>query len=426
MLLRIDENLAASISQQWLGSPLGGRHPACQFYLPAILTNRLKQVKKAFPATSKHTVAIKANPLPGVLSLIRKQGYSVEAASEGELQLAFDAGFDGGDIIFDSPVKTQQEIELALNKGIIMNIDNFQELSRVALLRKPCHRASAGLRINPQVGAGTIANTSVADSYSKFGMPLAETGNLIAKAYKNHTWLNGIHLHIGSQGCSITLLLAGIEKILKTLSGWRINYPQLNKQLVFIDIGGGLPVSYQWNVNAPDMKSYGSAIEKLLQKHHWTHLQIITEFGRYYHVNAGFSLSRVEYVKNFTTPHTGIIHLGADYFVRECLNPQSWYHEVSVLNAQGKLKKDATNGTYNLAGPLCFAGDIVIRNRTLPALAEGDHIVIHDTGGYTFAMYSRYVSRQMPPIVAVDENLQFHLLRRGESPAETARFWNGL
>ncbi len=422
---RISEQQIAHYTRKWLDSSLAKEHPACQFYLFKSLTNRLKQVASAFPPSSMHTVAIKANPLPPLLQYIRKQGFAVEAASMGELQLALEAGFREDQIVFDSPIKTVKELQFALQNNILLNVDNFQELARIDSIWHPRHQSPVGIRVNPQVGAGSIVTTSVADHYSKFGIPLKEQDKQLLQAYRKHKWLKGIHIHIGSQGCSLHQLLKGLETVLLHLSSWRENYPELNKQLSFLDIGGGLPVSYHEDQEPPSMKKYADAIKLLLEKYRWQHLLLITEFGRYYHVNSGFSMSKVEYVKQYTTPKTAMMHLGADYFVRECLNPESWYHEVSVLDKLGNIKTKAYKAKYNLAGPLCFAGDIVIRNRQLPLIDPDDYVVIHDTGGYTFAMYSRYVSRQMPPIVGIEENEHMILLRPGESAAQASLFWQG-
>jgi len=422
---QITEEKIAQLTQKWLQSRFSEEHLACQFYLTESLSERLHRVADAFPANSLHTVAIKANPLLPVLKHVRKQGFSVEAASMGEIHLALEAGFPEKQIIFDSPVKTEVELAFALHNGLPINVDNFHELERIAAIRQNACQSNIGLRVNPQVGAGSISTTSVADSYSKFAIPIKEQNEQLLRAFRQHPWLCGVHLHTGSQGCSINQLLQGIDTVLNYLSQWRRIFPELHNQLRFIDIGGGLPVSYHFDETPPNMKEYASRVVQLLEKHQWHHLQLITEFGRYYHVNSGFTISKVEYVKTYTQPQTAMIHLGADYFVRECLNPESWYHEVSVFDNQGFQKPPIHSATYNLAGPLCFAGDIVVRNRELPYINPNDYVVIHDTGGYTFAMYSHYISRQMPPILDVDQNGELKLLRPGETAAQTVLFWEG-
>ena len=68
------------------------------------------------------------------------------------------------------------------------------------------------LRVNPVVGAGSIAIISTATKLSKFGLPLTdETRGRIIGLYKKYEWLNGIHFHVGSQGCAMDLFVKAAE-----------------------------------------------------------------------------------------------------------------------------------------------------------------------------------------------------------------------
>ncbi|MBE0649115.1 MAG: hypothetical protein IH596_15190 [Bacteroidales bacterium] len=139
-------------------------------------------------------------------------------------------------------------------------------------------------------------------------------------------------------------------------------------------------------------------------------------------MNSGWTVSRVEYVKRDPGINTAMLHVGADLFVRECLNPSDWKHEYSVLDSRGNLKTGRDDHPYNLAGPLCFAGDVIAKHVVLPPVEEGDYIVIHDTGGYTFSMWSRYNSRQTPRILSwLDGKLM--VVKERESLENLVGFW---
>jgi diaminopimelate decarboxylase len=133
-----------------------------------------------------------------------------EVASLPELELALDAGLPPGRIVFDSPAKTCGELRRALALGVHLNADNFQELERIAALVAAMGppKGTVGLRVNPQVGAGAIAATSVAAAFSKFGLPLGECRDRIVAAFAAHPWLTGLHCHVGSQGCAPGQLVA--------------------------------------------------------------------------------------------------------------------------------------------------------------------------------------------------------------------------
>jgi len=394
------------------------------FYNNDFLSAKTKELKKSFSKSTLHTSAVKANPLVKILEKIKTLGLGAEVASEGELFLAQKAGFGNEQIIFDSPAKTIAELTYALQNNIHINADSLMELNRIAQLKQTIHSESlVGLRVNPQVGTGKIASTSLAGEYSKFGVPVKDYRDEIIKYFKAHDWLNGIHMHIGSQGCKMQLLLKGIEKGLQIIKEINKKLRSENRKVSFLDIGGGLPVSYHHNQHPPDIKIYGQEIKKLLKKYNLENLTLITEFGRYLHVNSGYILTKVEYTKHYTNDNTLIVHAGADLLLRECLNPGQWFHEISLLDKNGNPKRSKTLKKYQIAGPLCFANDIVVRDVELSEAREGDYLVIHDTGGYTFGMWSKYVSRIFPKIIG-KEGDEFSIIKERQTVEDIFRFWN--
>jgi diaminopimelate decarboxylase len=398
------------------------------FYDLEFLGERLEYLLRCFPPGTLHCLAIKANPLFNMLLKIRdiSSFIGIEAASIGEVTLALEAGFQPGRIVYDSPVKTRQEIAFAIKTGIHLNLDNLDEAERVNLLNPEASAATFGLRINPQVGVGTIAESSVAGQYSKFGVPLHDKQPEIENVFLTYPWLTGVHLHVGSQGCAIPMLAEGtgiIYDFVCQLNARRkaINFPPIS----IFDIGGGLPVSYHSASNAPDMQDYVNLIRKRapgLLDNSGQMFRIFTEFGRWVFTNPGWTVSRVEYVKHDRGINTAMLHAGADLFVRECLNPGAWSHDYSVFDSAGNLRTGTDSTPWNLAGPLCFSGDIIAKNLSIPPISEGDYVVIHDTGGYTFSMWSRYNSRQTPRILGYSKE-NFEVLKERESLEELLRFW---
>ncbi|MBC8314409.1 MAG: diaminopimelate decarboxylase [Bacteroidales bacterium] len=408
------------------------------------LKSRISDLISLFPPDTLHGLAIKTNPLAKILEFTRSLGVGAEAATVGEINLSLQAGFSPDKIVFDSPVKTISDLQFALKKGIHLNCDNLSELKRVNILLKEVDSSSTiGIRINPQVGFGTILESSVAGDYSKFGVPIQTNRNELTEAFLTYPWLTGVHLHVGSQGCSVEMLVEGVG-ILYDFA-LEINEQRTangEQPITIFDIGGGLPVSYRYDHDPPRMENYVEALKVRAPglfggKEAWRHggmemnkrtsgqedkWGLITEFGRWVFVNSGFTISRVEYVKRDPGINTAMIHVGADLFVRECLNPTDWMHEYSVLDKEGNLKEGKDEHPYNLAGPLCFAGDIVAKHVILPKVEEGDYIIIHDTGGYTFSMWSRYNSRQTPRILGIRDGV-FSVLKERESFEEIARFW---
>ncbi|MEI7896338.1 MAG: diaminopimelate decarboxylase [bacterium] len=399
------------------------------FYNLTALESRIRYLVSCFPQNTLHGLAVKANPLTRIMELARgvSPNIGVESASAGEVAMALHAGYRPDQVVFDSPVKTISDLKFALARGVRLNIDNLHELERVNSILPPgpwTSSGSVGIRINPQIGVGTILESSVAGEYSKFGVPIRYYRSGLEQAFLTYPWLTGVHLHVGSQGCPVQMLVDGIGVLYDFVV--EINHKRIAAgfpPVSIFDIGGGLPVSYQSGKEAPSMAEYaGNIAARAPLLFDSNAFKLITEFGRWTYTNSGWTISRVEYVKTDPSVKTAMLHVGADLFVRECLNPTDWQHEYSVYDREGILKRGTDDLAYNLAGPLCFSGDIIAKNVRLPKVEEGDYIVIHDTGGYTFSMWSRYNSRQTPRIIGYHSH-RFEILKERETVEEVRRFW---
>ncbi|UIJ37197.1 diaminopimelate decarboxylase [Desulfobaculum bizertense] len=403
------------------------------FYDLSLIAERTKELAEQFPKDTLHAVAVKANPLRKVLAWLHALGeqdnapqLGLESASEPEMHLALGAGFDPSHVVFDSPAKTLHELRFAITQGVHLNMDNMQEVERVdTILKDLGHEAKStfGIRVNPQVGQGSIGATSVAAEYSKFGVPLKTFRKELLEIYRSHPWMTGIHVHVGSQGCPLDQLVLGVRSILDFVE--EVN-AATDGQIRIFDLGGGLPADYgQKEFQAPSFTEYVAALRTGCPELFSGKFRLMTEFGRAVHANAGFAASRVEYIKPQGDIRTAVIHLGADMFLRKCYNPGDWHHEFSVCDKNGALK-DGPTRLYRIAGPLCFAGDLPGRDIALPEIEPGDWILIHDTGAYTLSMWSRYNSRAIPSVLGYkDEQAStgFVSLKRREQPQDVLSFW---
>lgn len=429
MRSRLPDEKIAHAFQKALDKPglIKNDDTALIFYDLTFLEERIRNLVALFPPNTLHAVAIKANPLVSVLKKLYRMDVGLEAATLPELYLAEKTGFSPNRIVYDSPCKTVEELEYALRLGVHLNADSLAELDRIdAVLTKTERKGSVGIRINPQVGTGTIATTSVADEYSKFGVPLKENRQALIDAFVKFDWLNGVHLHIGSQGCPVEMLIAGVEIALDFIRevhqvfAWK----GIQRRINIFDMGGGLPVSYQREIAPVPMAVYRDALQRRCGELFSGEFKLITEFGRYLHANTGWTVSRVEYVKPGAELKTLMIHVGADLFIRKCYQPEYWNHEITVFDRNGQLKTGKDSQKYVIAGPLCFAGDMIARGIELPEVEVGDYVLIHDTGAYTLSMWSRYNSRQIPKVIGYfDDGASIEILRERESLSDLFEFW---
>lgn len=395
--------------------------PLAVFYDLDRFRANLHALRDAFPAGTLHALAVKANPVGPMLKMARDIGFAAECASAVEVAHALDLGFAPDRVVFDSPAKTPREIARALDGGFFLNVDNFQELRRCAdYLEGRATRAIVGLRINPGVGAGSIAMSSTAIPTSKFGVTLDEHREQIIDAFRSLPWLRALHVHVGSQGCSLDLSARGAGRVVELAGAIEA---ATGRQIEVLDIGGGLPVSYDDDSAQPTFQDYADVLRVAVPGIFDGRFRLVTEFGRAVSAKAGWVASRVEYTKIAGGRQIAVIHAGADLFVRAAYLPQQWHHRVSVFDASGSPRQ-GPESPWDIAGPLCFSGDLVARERLLPAIEPGDLVVIHDAGAYTLSMWSRYNSRRAPSVIGFEGTAaELRLLKTAETEQDVLRFW---
>lgn len=406
------ESVSQALKAAWGKGTVSKSDPIVFFHDLDLMDSRINEVIEVFPDNTLHAIAVKANPVVSVLRRCVELGAGLEAASWGEVELSLAAGCQPQNVVFDSPVKTEQELRKALQLGLTINADNAQELARIdGLPKHPDCRL--GLRVNPVVGAGSIEATSVAARGSKFGLPIFPDPGPVAELFSKYDWLKGIHVHVGSQGCGLELLSKGVARTWEFAQSVGVD--------CFFDIGGGVPTAY-----TDEAPSYSPA-------QYWTRLQaeafsqgcpvpLITEFGRAVQAGCGWAAARVEYVKREDDIRTALIHLGGDGMPRTVYMPQTWVHELLVLDGEG-TPKNGERELWNVGGPLCFNADFVAKQRELPRIEQGDWVIVRDTGAYTLSLWSRFCSRNVPCLVGYrgDES---QVLRGRESVEDLLRFWS--
>ena len=123
--------------------------------------------------------------------------------------------------------------------------------------------------------------------------------------------------------------------------------------------------------------------------------RVITEFGRSVMAKNGFMIARVEYTKVTGGRHIAITHAGAQVATRTVFMPDLWAIRVSALDPAGRPKA-GERVVQDVAGPCCFAGDIIASRRMLPLLEPDDWVLLHDTGAYYFS--TPFVYNSLPRI----------------------------
>lgn len=352
------------------------------FYLKESLNYRLNLLKEFFPSDTLHAIAIKTNNHPEVLKYIASKGFGLEAASIEEVKLAQKAGVPSNKIVFDSPVKTKNEIKYChenLN-GALINVNCLEEIKRYP----KDFNCKLGLRINPLIDIDTDKNLNVSKISSKFGVPFTKKDDIFNVLTESDQF-TAIHFHIGSGISDFEPNLKAYKLLSKFIS--KVNKTRVEKGMSnpidTLDIGGGIDFELE---KENGLKQF---TQSLSDEHKNTELKLVTEFGKFIHENNSFVSSCVEYItKNTPESHNAFIHVGADLFLRKIYSSMKIDYPISVVGKQG------TQQNYRIVGPLCFAGDVLYKSVDLPVLEEGDEVLIFNTGANTYSMWSRHCSRE--------------------------------
>ncbi len=373
---------------------------ALMFYSLPHLKRCIHELKMIFghKNTLLHTVAIKTNPHPKILHCIGDCGLGLEAASFEEVVLARQAGIKADKIIFNSPVKTKREIKKAAqdHPGIFINANSLEELKRFP---KDAKTIKAGLRINPCIDPGTNNLFNVSTIDSKFGVPLFYKEKIL-KAILDYP-ITALHIHVGSQVTNLKETVEGIKTIYRMAKeANQLIADSRNRKhppISVINIGGGIPAGKTDAENQRNMRLYATLLQEEIPQL-FKEFKVITEFGQWIHRLNGISFSRVEYVRKLAKDkEIAYIHLGGDMFPREIYTDTNYFH-YEVLKPNHK-PQEAPLKTYNIAGPLCYNGDFLVKDINLPQMHEGDILAIHHTGANTFGLWSRHCSRSIPKFV---------------------------
>ena len=255
------------------------------------LKENISNFKKSFRSFSPLICfAIKSNSNVNLIREIRKFGLGADVVSKGELMIALKAGIDPKKIVFSGVGKTSNEISYAIDKKILLiNAESKSEVSEIERIAKSKKKiVNIGIRLNPNTDAKTLKQISTGKKENKFGVDEKTFFDIMnySKLSKNIN-LKCLSVHIGSQ----ILDHRPYEKMLKVVD--RI-VRKSNHKFEFIDLGGGMGISYEKKNKKLNYQKYNIAIKKLLTNHK---SKIIFEPGRSIVGNIGSLVSKVIYIK---------------------------------------------------------------------------------------------------------------------------------
>ena len=334
-----------------------------------------------------------------VCAIAGSEGLGIDVVSGGELYTALQAGVSADKIYFHGNNKSPAELDLAIESGCTIVVDNWLELQTLA------EKASVGqlirmmLRLTPGIECHTHEYIRTGHLDSKFGFDPTNLDDVFAFV-SQHPTLNciGLHAHIGSQIFE--------RQPHKDLAGVLVDC--MSKALRYglpieeLNVGGGLGIRYTESDDPPTIDAWVKGVcEALIAACEEQQLplpKLLSEPGR--------SLIGTACVTAYTLGSRKVIpeirtYLAVDGGMSDNPRPityQSVYRAVVANRMSAPLTQ-----TVTLAGKHCESGDILIKEATLPQTEPGDILVVMSTGAYNYSMSSNYNRLPRPAAVLVNE-----------------------
>ncbi len=381
-------------------SLIGERYATPSYvYSKKIIEENAKAYVNSFTNTRNLACfAVKSLSNLSILKIIKDAGCGFDIVSGGELHRVLSIGADPKKVIFSGVGKTKDEIQQGINSSILsFNVESESELYRIEKIADDIESpAPISIRINPDIDSGGHDYITTGRKGDKFG--ISDTRKVIDLCKYTHQSKNlkivGLACHIGSQILDLDGFMKSADKIFE-LADELANF---DISLEFLDLGGGLGISYENEVPPSPLDLISCLEDKFKNRKE----RLILEPGRSISANAGVLLTKVEYIKdNF---------LIVDAAMNDLLRPSLYKAHHDVCNV--KDKKDNLK-IWNVVGPVCESSDFLAKNASLD-VNEDDLIVVKNAGAYGFVMASNYNSRPKACEILIDGD-QSKIIRRRET-----------
>ncbi len=357
--------------------------------------------------------ACKANTNLSILRLMKSQGVEIDVVSPQELELALIAGYEGSQVTFTPSGVDFSEIEYAVSKGAIANLDNLSVLEKFG--KTYGDTIGCLIRLKPDVFGGGNEKIMTAHPESKFGISVHQKDDILKIVNQYKIKVIGLHQHTGSDIKDGQTFIDAASAVFDLAKDF--------KDLEIIDLGGGFKVPYAPNDPGINMQEVGAAMVNAFQNfctQYGKQLTLWVEPGKFLVSESGTLLAQATVVKQDPVKTFVGINSGLNHLIRPMMYG-SYHYIFNASNAD-----ESEKGEYRIVGNICetdtFSFDFNGKQneRTLNRVQEGDIIAMANAGAYGFTMASHYNSRFLPAEVLIDGG-QARLIRKRETLEDLIR-----
>jgi len=298
--------------------------------------------KKYFP-NFDIAISIKSCSLGIFCKIIAEEGMNAQVCSTDELKIATSAGFPKDKIIFDGPFKSNEELTIAVQEQLMINIDCCNELLRLKeIAEKNEVKFGVGVRLSHFYDEKNRSRFGVSeDEYVRYILPiLCNSKNL---------YLKGFHLQVGSN-------LKSPQKIIDTLKEWLPFLVKYMPSSGILDLGSSFPAkpfSSDPMLEMCEPAAFFRRINETLSNYDTSVLKkwhFIFELGRYLSEDNGYMIGKAfsyKYRYNAQVVQTNI-----DINWISSIN--NGHHSLTIISDSGS---ELCEEEQIIAGFNCFEND---------------------------------------------------------------------
>jgi len=177
--------------------------------------------------------ARKSNKCLSLVQQAKEIDCGIDIASLQELEQVLEAGFDADKVICTAAIKTESLVELCVGHGVVMAVDNLDELKRII-------GVASALKQNAMIAIRVSGFWYNGEKlFSRFGFDIDQAIKLVDEHFdSSFIKLIGVHFHL--DGYCRWQRQSAISQCLTFMDDLRSREHQIR----FLDIGGGIPMNY--------------------------------------------------------------------------------------------------------------------------------------------------------------------------------------
>jgi diaminopimelate decarboxylase len=362
------------------------------------LKANLEQLSRFTGTAERIFYPVKANPAIPVLQILAKNGAGADCANLAEVQQALICGFPMSRIAYNSPMQDAKVVDFVLTSGGIAVLDDPQVMRNLKRNWKSEYESgSVWVRVNPI----TVVDYEHKDSLqelmahgsesSRFGIPEEELTDLLEEL---RLPVNGLHLHVGTQMDNLSAFLSAMQSLHRMAERLK----EKDIEIRHLDIGGGLGIAFGKGQVFPSIDEWAETLGPIKQDYFY-----YAEPGHALVGDAIALLITVQTIKQSRGKRWAVCNVGTDQLAKITL--LKWEHEVYC----GNDIYLAHEGNDALAGPLCFAGDVLLHHTDVSVLKTGQSLLVTKAGAYLFALSNSFNGRAALPWYVMTEEGDFKL-----------------